>query len=277
MTNYLKASVLLAAVTFATPALAAPVDFTASGPDAADIQATVDNFRNALGALNAPDGVNHPDGRRQINWDAAPDAISDPNPFPGDFFNQNFSPRARGMTFTTNGSELRLSSTAASGTPVEFGEDNEFDTFSPERLIGILDGNIIDVFFRNPTNPSQQALVDGFGAVFTGNELTGFTFIEFFDINDNKIHQVDAPFAGNEGLSFAGAVFDTPEVARVRIQAGTLGVNQCNLEGGISLDCVAMDDFIAGEMQPVPVPPAIAMMGAALAGVGILGRRRKSA
>lgn len=261
----------------ALPAMAAPTDFLAAGPNAASIQTTVDNFRNALGALNAPDGVNHPDGRRQINWDAAPDAISDPNPFPGDFFNTDFAPRARGMSFTTNGSGLRLSATAASGNPVEFGEANEFDTFSAERLFGILDGNIVDVHFRNPALPNQRAVVDGFGAVFTGNELTGFTFMEFFDLNDTKVHEVTAPNAGNEGLAFAGSSFDKAEIARVRIYAGTLGVNQCGAEGGVSLDCVAMDDFIAGEMQPVPVPPAIALMGAVIAGLGMLGRRVRKA
>ena len=175
------------------------------------------------------------------------------------------------MSFTTNGSSLRLSATAASGTPVRFGEGAEFSTFSPDRLFGVVDGNIVDVSFRNPVSPGQQAVVDGFGAVFTGNELTGFTFIEFFDINDVKIHQVDALNAGNGGLSFAGASFDKAEIAKVRIYAGTLAVNQCGQEGGVSLDCVAMDDFIAGEMQPVPVPPAFALMGAVVAGLGILG------
>ena len=273
----LMAAAAAVSMAWAASASAVTTDFTASGPDAASIQATVDNFRNALGPLNAPAGVNHPDGRREINWDAAPDAISDPNPFPGGFFNTNFAPRARGMTFTTNGSELRLSSTAASGTPVEFGEPNEFDTFSPERLLGILDGNILDVHFRNPVIPSQRAVVDGFGAVFTGNQLSGFTFMEFFDLNDVKVHEVIAPNAGNEGLAFAGSTFDKAEIARVRIYAGTLGVNQCGQEGGVSLDCVAMDDFIAGEIQPVPVPPAIALMGAAIAGMGYLGRRARKA
>ena len=52
------------------PSFAAPVDFTAAGANPAGIQGTVDAFRNALGALNAFDGNNNADGRREINWDA---------------------------------------------------------------------------------------------------------------------------------------------------------------------------------------------------------------
>ncbi|MEL6893952.1 MAG: hypothetical protein AAFP84_20345, partial [Actinomycetota bacterium] len=43
-----------------------------------DITDTVDDFRAALGDLNAFEPVANADGRRQINWDAAPAAISDP-------------------------------------------------------------------------------------------------------------------------------------------------------------------------------------------------------
>lgn len=94
--------------------------------------------------------------------------------------------------------------------------------------------------------------MDGFGVIFTGNEVNEGTFLEFFDINNNKIHEVSAPVAGDACLSFAGTTFDSATIARVTITAGTLGVDQCAQEDIVGfLDCVAMDNFIAGEMQPV--------------------------
>jgi hypothetical protein len=88
---------------------------------------------------------------------------------------------------------------------------------------------------------------------------------------------VDVPdqrFVTPEGsLSFAGATFTYEEVARVRVTAATSGLESC----GSTTDCVAMDDFIFGEAKPVPVPPAIALLGAAIAGMGILGRRSRKA
>ena len=55
---------------FAQLASAVPITVAAAGPDAADIQATVDAFRAALGD---PNNGNAPgplaSGRREINWD----------------------------------------------------------------------------------------------------------------------------------------------------------------------------------------------------------------
>jgi hypothetical protein len=95
--------------------------------------------------------------------------------------------------------------------------------------------------------------------VFTGNTVAGSTFIEYFDVLGNKIHQTDVPVAGS-GLSFAGASFDSPVVARVRVTAGTLGIGQCDQQASTGLDCVAMDDFFYGE--PKPVPTAFDFQGA---------------
>jgi hypothetical protein len=58
---------------------AAPVVRTASGANAAAIQAAVDQFRNDLGPLNPNVAMTFPTGRREINWDGVPDAFSAPN------------------------------------------------------------------------------------------------------------------------------------------------------------------------------------------------------
>src|SRR5207237_3412298 len=100
---------------------AVPITFSASGTTAAEIQAQVDAFRAALGTLNPNAAGSFGSGRREINWDGVPDAFSAPNLFPPNFFNTN-SPR--GVVFTTGGTGFQVSATAASGTPVEFGNIN---------------------------------------------------------------------------------------------------------------------------------------------------------
>ncbi|MEM1130180.1 MAG: hypothetical protein AAGH83_06625, partial [Pseudomonadota bacterium] len=147
-------SVLVFAIMMGTTAPAAYATqftiFSDSGQSAADIQDTVDAFRSALDPFNPPNPVaGDPQGCRQIDWDAAPDAVSDPNAFPGDFFNFNAFPRARGIEFQSKAGPggadgFQLSSTEASGEPIEFGRDDDFTVFSPERLFAPTGGNLFD-------------------------------------------------------------------------------------------------------------------------------------
>ncbi len=263
-------------VLFAAGAAFGGTTFTASGSSPSAIQGTVDGFRNALGNLNAPEPVLNAGGRRQINWDAAPDGVSAPNPFAGDFFNFNASPRARGIEFTTPGNGFQLSATAASGEGVEFDNINNtysdrFGTFSPERLFTPLGSNVTDVFFFNPADQTTPALTRGFGAVFTDVDLPDTSRLEFYDANDQLIDLVYAPWVdGDETLSFVGGIYDTPIIARVRIYTGTteLGPDE-NL--GQHLDVVALDDFIFGEPSPIPEPATFAALGL---GAALLRRRR---
>ena len=52
---------------------------------------------------------------------------------------------------------MRLSATAESGVPVLFGEASQFSTFSDERLFGLVGGSVVNVTFRDPTNPTAVA------------------------------------------------------------------------------------------------------------------------
>ena len=125
----------------AAPAVAG-AQLVRSGAGTVGATAARDAFRLDLGGGLAagPAGLfSDPTGaRREINWDAVPDARSAPNDLPLDFFNVN-SPR--GAVFATPGTGVQVSANAVNptATPIEFGNLDAsypatFATFSPERL-----------------------------------------------------------------------------------------------------------------------------------------------
>src|ERR1700730_18120256 len=87
---------------------AVPITFSGSGSSPAGIQTTVDAFRTDLGTLNPNVVGSFGSGRREINWDAVPDAFAAPNLLPANFFNVN-SPR--GVVFTTAGTGFQVTLT----------------------------------------------------------------------------------------------------------------------------------------------------------------------
>ena len=277
MHRNLQLAYLLASLAATAPGQALTT-FTATGDDAADIQATVDAFRDALGPLNPPNPVQNLNGRRQIDWDAAPDAVSAPNPFPGDFFNFSASPRARGIEFTTPGSGFFLSATQASGNGIEFDNIDPsysglFDTFSAERLFTPYQSVVTIANFFNPADQATPAKTRGFGAVFTDVDFTDVSRIDYFDENDNLLTTVFAPSNGtDESLSFAGAIFDEPVVSSVWIYSGNVPLAPGVTESpGLTIDLVVLDDFIYGE--PVPEPSTVFIAGTLLL-VSASGTRR---
>src|SRR5262245_43343783 len=96
------------------------VIFSGSGSNPAGIQAVVDAFRASLGNLNPNVAGSFGSGRREINWDGVPDALSAPNNLPANFFNVN-SPRGAVFSSVGAGTGFQVSATAASGTLVRFG------------------------------------------------------------------------------------------------------------------------------------------------------------
>src|SRR5204862_3020716 len=118
----------------------------ATGTAPANIDPTFNAFAASLGGANNGVGGTFATGFRRINWDGVPDALSAPNNLPANFFNVN-SPR--GVVFSTPGSGFQVSATAASGTPIEFGNIDpsyagDFAAFSPQRLFTALDSTITD-------------------------------------------------------------------------------------------------------------------------------------
>jgi hypothetical protein len=122
-------------------------------------------------------------GRREINWDAVPDAFADTNQLPLNFFNNN---SRRGALFATPGTSVSVSADSSNPSvhPTNFGGINasyrtNFQTFSPERLFSALGSTIVDVAFFVPNSPTNAATVNGFGAVFTDVEIAGSTKVEY--------------------------------------------------------------------------------------------------
>lgn len=261
--------------------------YSESGASAADITGTVDEFRDALGDLNPFTPEDFASGRRQINWDAAPDAVSAPNSFAGDFFNFGASPRARGIEFSTEGSGFQLSATEASGEGIYFSNINTqyeqiFDAFSPERLFTAIDSNVTDVSFFTPSDQVTAATVNGFGVIFSDIDLDFTTSIELFDATDNSLGLFFAKnFTdpnldnANQHFSFLGVSFADSVIGRARITTGTDALGGLeNLEDGV--DLVVMDDIIFGEPQAISAVPEPGSAAIVLFGIfAVSGIRRR--
>ena len=241
---------------------ASPVFRGVSGANAAAIQATVDLFRADLGGANNGVGNSFTTGRREINWDGVPDAFSEPNFLPSNFFNSN-SPRgvifgSPASTIGNDTTNFRVSAAIGNptGTPVRFGNldasySSIFQTFSSERLFAVRSPNavnsqVLSIQFFIP-GTDIPAGVSGFGAVFCDVDVNTNAIMRLYGTN-GRLLVASAIQPLNNGLSFAGVSFNAGEkIARVEILAGTNHLLGGNVDGINGVDVIAMDDFIYGE------------------------------
>jgi hypothetical protein len=255
---------------------AAPVTFSASGPDATDIQATVDAFRTAVGSPNNGNAPGQVSGRREINWDGgggvSATTISS-TPFNGF---QNI----RGALFTTPGASFAQATPTGLANDLGFTNANyltAFRAFSPLRLFTPVGSNITDVTFFIPgTNGGAPTVTRSFGAVFSDVDLANTTSLQYFDRNGLSLGTFFVPASPGIGtFSFLGVNFTTEQIGRVRITTGTTPLSATAVDGP-GVDLVVMDDFIYGEPLTVPEP---ASMTLCLLGLGVTGleawRRRR--
>jgi hypothetical protein len=217
---------------------------------ACDITAALTDFRAALGTLNpnVPGEVGETGGRREVNWDAVPSTATNTSTFPGDFFNQNFSPRARGVVFSTDGSGLSVSDNDFRFINQAY--DAQFNAFSPIRTFSAIgsSGSRVDFFVAGTTIPARST---GFGVVFSDVDQMGSASIKLLGANGNSLGVYHAPPCSG-GFSFIGVQFPSLLVAAVDIRSGLgpLGPDAADVsdrDHGPARDLVIMDDFIYGE------------------------------
>ncbi|HSD31973.1 MAG TPA: hypothetical protein VLB49_08695 [Gemmatimonadales bacterium] len=231
------------------PTTPAFTTFQAQG-DSLAIADDLDAFRAALGGvLNAPNTPPAASGRREINWDGVPAALTDVDTFPATFFNVNSK---RGAEFRTSGTGLRVDSSAFATANAGLGA--QFRAFSPKKLFMAVGSTLVEVQFKVVGTPTL-GLVNGFGVVFADVDRTGSTRVELYDADGVLIANLTAPAqGGTQGFSFIGAVFPSPIVSHVRIISGDAALNATitDLTAGGTADLVVMDDFVYGEPQPRP-------------------------
>jgi hypothetical protein len=210
-----------------------------------DVAATVDAFRNALGASNGGTAGEQPAGRREINWDgAAGNPFDNRDDFPADFFNTTSK---SGALFTTSGTGFRNDSTFF--TDVNANYDAQFSVFSAKKIFAPVGSNQLDQLFQVAGQPTP-AVVRGFGIVFSDVDVADKTTIQLFAQDGSSLGVFSAPVRTDAaGLSFVGVTFDSPIIARVRITLGTgaLGAGVNDISAGGTLDLVVLDNVIYGE------------------------------
>lgn len=272
----LNCAAAVALLTPGVPAAQATTLFSAAGDNPAAIQSTVDDFRDALGTLNPFVPTEFADGRRQIDWDAAPAAVSSPNPFAGDFFNFSSAPRARGIEFSTPGTGFALSGDVDDATAVRFADINptyegEFQVFSEERLFTPLGSNVTRVDFFSAADQTTPATTDGLGIVFADVDAADSTTIDYYGPGSVLLLSQTVEVA-DKGLSFVGATFDGNDLSYAIITAGNFNIGPD--DGMLNYDIVVMDDFIFGEPISVPEPASAALL--ALGTLAVTTRRRRA-
>lgn len=216
-----------------------------------NITAKVDEFRTLLGdPSNGGTAGEQPAGRREISWDGAgANPFNNKNDFPAFFFNTNVK---SGAIFATPGTGFRNDSLKFAEVNAEYA--TEFGAFSPTKIFSPVGSNVMDVVFEVAGLPTP-ARVTGFGVVLSDVDIDGATTVEFFDENGTRLAVVAAPRRSDAGgLSFVGAKFAQPLVARVRITlgTGTLSGTTNDVTAGGTADLVVTDNFIYGEPRRIP-------------------------
>ncbi|HSB55809.1 MAG TPA: hypothetical protein VLD58_15715 [Gemmatimonadales bacterium] len=214
-----------------------------------DLTTSLTQFRGLLGDPANTTPGEQPTGRREINWDGVGAALLNVNNFPGDQFNRVVP---RGQIFTTPGTGFRVSDNAL--FDLEPSDSTQFSAFSPIKTFVPIGSPIVDVKFR-VAGSDTPAVVTGFGVVFSDVDRNTSASIEYFRPDGRTLGKIFAPVRSDaRGHSFAGVVFDTAVVARVRIVAGDASVaaGRKDVSAGGTDDLVDTDDFIAGEPHPIP-------------------------
>jgi hypothetical protein len=237
-----------------------PAVFQAAGPSIASIQASLGEYRLALGGDN--NGVVKgplASGRREINWDGGGSTATS---LAGTPFTQFLD--GRGSLFVTPGSGfVQAPPSGLAQTFANTTYEKVFQAFSPGRLFSSIGSNVTVVTFFVPGSAGGLvATTRGFGAIFSDVDLPdgsgpgskrgnrkSSTLVEYYGLDGGLLYSSFVPASpGDAGFSFLGITFEDARVASVRITAGDVapGANDERPH-----DIVMTDDFIYGEPQVV--------------------------
>lgn len=214
---------------------------------AENLTSALTSFRNAIGStLNSAPGA--AGGRREINWDGIPDALTNNNTFPGNFFAQTDSllpnGRKRGATFL-NFSGFRISNN--NFADIEASYEVEFAAFSPARTFMPVHSNFTEVQFKVP-GTNTTAFVESFGVIFSDVDKAGAATIELFDEDGESLGVFAAKAqAGSGKFSFLGVHIPGAKITKVVIKSGETPLGDKDVSAGGLYDVVIMDDFIYDE------------------------------
>jgi hypothetical protein len=237
-----------------------PTVFQAAGPNAPSIQASIDQFRAALGGNNNGNAAGPLlAGRREINWDGGGSSATSPGPSPFTVFLNS-----RGAFITTPGSGFVQA--PLDGLVSTFGNltyDSIFQPFSPVRFFSPVGSNVTDVTFFVPGGGNVSAATRGFGVVFSdvdqpdgsgpggkrGNRGAS-TLVQYYGAGGQLLYSSFVPASpGDASLSFFAVLFSDARIAHVRITTGDV---QPGVDDEAHRDIVMMDDFVYGEPQALP-------------------------
>ena len=235
-----------------------PTVFQAAGPSIASVQASLEQYRLALGGDN--NGIAKgplTSGRREINWDGGGSTATS---LAGTPFTQFLD--GRGSLFVTPGTGFVQAT--PSGLAATFANptyEKVFQPFSPGRLFSSIGSNVTVVTFFVPGSAGAlSATTRGFGAIFSDVDLPdgsgpgskrgnrkSSTLVEYYGQDGGLLYSSFVPASpGNAGFSFLGITFKDARVASVRITAGDVAPGADDVRPH---DVVMTDDFIYGEPQ----------------------------
>jgi hypothetical protein len=215
------------------------------------IDADVELFRSLLGGPNngATPGQ-QPSGRREINWDGVPAALTNVPNFPEDFFN-TISPR--GLVYPPTGHGLQVSDRSFSD--INSAYSGEFIPFSGHKIFSSVLTVSTEVEFL-VAGSDTKAAVRGVGVVFLDVDQAGSSGFQLLGEDGVDLGTYFAPIRSDRGgASFVGVVFRKPAIVHVHIRTGngTLAPNQVDISQGGHNDLVVMDDILYGE--PTAIGP----------------------